>query len=78
MNDAKLTVRLPVGDLDFAKAYAREHGMTLTALVHRFFSQLRESQDSDIPRSLETITGLIPPDVNARDEYAAHLQDKHR
>jgi len=52
--------------------------MTLTALIHRFFSQLRKSQDPDVPRSLEAITGLIPPDVNARDEYAAHLQDKHR
>ena len=78
MKDAKLTIRLPAGELDFAKAYAREHNMTLTALVHRFFSQLRKSRNADIPRSLEAITGLIPPDVDARDEYAAHLQGKHR
>ena len=78
MNDAKLTVRLPSGDLDFARAYAREHGMTLTSLILRFFSQLRRAQGADVPRSLEAITGLIPPDVNARDEYAAHLEGKHR
>ena len=78
MNNAKLTIRLPASELDFAKAYAREHDMTLTALVHRFFSQLRKSQNADIPRSLEKITGLIPPDVNAKDEYATHLQGKHR
>ena len=78
MKNAKLTIRLPAGELDFAKAYAREHDMTLTALVHRFFSQLRRSQDTDIPRSLEAITGLIPPDVDTRDEYVTHLQRKHR
>jgi hypothetical protein len=72
MNNAKLTVRLPEQDLDFVREYARSHGMTLAALVHRFISQLRRSRMSGPTRDLAPITGLIPSDVDARDEFAGH------
>ena len=78
MKDAKLTIRLEVDELEFAKAYAREHHMSLTALVHRFFSQLRRARDTGIPAGLEGISGLVPPDTDAREEHVAHLLEKHR
>ena len=78
MKNAKLTVRLAADELQFAKAYAREHHMTLTALIHRFFSRLQRAQNADVPASLEGIAGLVPADADAREERAAHLMEKHQ
>ena len=78
MNDAKLTIRLPASELEFAKAYAREHRLTVTALVQRFLQQLRGTPNPDVPRSLADIAGLVPPEVDARAEYVASRQEKHR
>ncbi len=78
MKSAKLTIRLEVDELEFARTYAREHHISLTALVHRFFSQLRRAQDAGVPAGLEGIAGLVPPDTDAREEHVARLLEKHR
>jgi hypothetical protein len=78
MKDAKLTLRLPAEELEFVKKYAREHRLTLTALVHRFFLELQRTQADEVPRSLTAIAGLVPSEVDVRDEYARHRQRKHR
>ena len=78
MNDAKMTVRMPAAELEFAKAYAREHGFSLTALIHRYLLRLRSAQVSNVPAEVATIAGIIPQDVDAREEYAQHSEEKHR
>ena len=78
MKNAKLTVRLPEEDLEFAKQYARENKLTLTALVHRFFSRLRTARETEISPHLEPIVGLVPPDVNAAEEHRKHLLEKQK
>ena len=77
MNDAKLTIRLPASDLAFARAYAREHRLTVTALVHRLFVQLRGTPERDVPQSLIAIAALVPPGIDARADYVASRQEKH-
>ena len=32
----KLTIRLPSDDLEFAKSYAKAHGVTLTEVIDRY------------------------------------------
>ena len=73
MESTKLTIRLPKDELEMVKAYAHEHDMTLTSLVRRYFSRLRTSRQQEVPGSLETIAGLVPPNVDARDEHASHV-----
>src|SRR3954462_4175960 len=41
METAKLTVRLPKTDLDFAKEYAQAHRITVTELIDRYLRSLR-------------------------------------
>lgn len=77
MNDAKMTVRLPARDLAFAKAFAREHGISLTALILRYLRQLQSAPERDVPEEVRELAGLVPPTAQARDEYAVHLERKH-
>lgn len=79
MTRSKLTVRLPEENLDFVKRYAAEHGQTVTEVLDRFLTRLREaSAPHEIDPEIERLSGLIPADVDGEALYRAHLADKHR
>jgi hypothetical protein len=77
MDTAKLTVHLPKRDLEFAREYAEAHGITVTELIDRYLRSL-QGQKGQIHPAVEKISGLIPPDVDARAEYREHVRAKHR
>jgi len=77
MNTARLTVRLPPTELSFAKSYAKEHGLSLTALILRYFKQLKQTEALDIPKEIIPIAGIIPRKTSAKREYIAHMESKH-
>ena len=72
----KLTIRLPREDVDFAKSYAKAHGMSVTEIIDRHLRALR-SQEQPLSPELTRIKGLIPADVNAQELYKNHLFAKH-
>lgn len=75
----KLTVRLAEGNLDFVKRYAADHGLTVTDVLDRYLTRLREGgEDRPLHPSVKAISGLIPADVDARALYHEHLLEKHR
>lgn len=75
---AKLTVRLPREDLDFVKRYAKEHGVTVTDILNRYLTRLREgATHREIHPDIEKISGLVPSDVDAQRHYHEHLLGKH-
>ncbi|MEI6166961.1 MAG: DUF6364 family protein [bacterium] len=76
MNDAKMTIRLPISELEFAKAYARRSGFSLTALVGRYLARLQSSTEGDMPAEIKAISGIVPSKVDARAEYHAHHMKK--
>lgn len=78
METAKLTVRLPKRDIEFAKRYAQAHRLSLTELIDRHFRRLRDIAEDEIHPEVERISGLVPPDVDAEAEYHEHLLTKHR
>ncbi|HEV2851762.1 MAG TPA: DUF6364 family protein [Thermoanaerobaculia bacterium] len=78
METAKLTVRLPKKDLEFAKKYAQEHRITVTELIDRYLQRLQGGQPAAIHPEVERISGLVPPDVDAESLYYEHLTSKHK
>ena len=72
MNDAKMTIRLPAADLEFAKSYAQRSGFSLTSLISRYLTRLQSSTEGEIPEEINAIAGLVPPKVDARKEYHTH------
>lgn len=77
METAKLTVRLPKSDLEFAKQYAEAHRITVTELIDRYLRSLRSGSGAIHPE-VERISGLIPSEVDAVGEYREHVEAKHR
>jgi Family of unknown function (DUF6364) len=78
METAKLTVRLPKRDLEFAKRYAQEHRITVTELIDRYLQRLQAGQFSPIHPEVEKISGLVPSDIEAGPLYHEYLMSKHR
>jgi hypothetical protein len=72
----KLTIRLPREDVDFAKSYAKAHGVSVTEMIDRYLRRLRSAQQSS-GAEVAQITGLVPADVDGVSEYRQHLLDKH-
>lgn len=73
----KLTIRLPSQDVEFAKAYARAHGMTVTEFLDRYLRRMRALEQQGSAPEVEAITGLVPADVDAQRAYRRHIEEKH-
>lgn len=74
----KITIRLPRQDVEFAKAYAKAHGLSMTEVIDRHLRRLRALEQHTPSAELDAITGLLPPDLDAEQAYRDHLSDKHR
>ena len=75
---AKLTIRLPREDLEFAKAYAKANRMTVTEVIDRHLRHMRTLNEGALSPELDVISGIIPRDVAAEREYADYLALKHQ
>lgn len=72
----KLTVRVPREHLEAAKAYARQHGVTLTEVIDRYLRALQSSR-VEPSKEVAAITGLVPSNIDAASEYRDHMMAKH-
>ena len=74
----KLTVRLRRRDVEYAKAYATAHGLSVTEVINRYLRRMRALEQRIPSSELAAVSGLVPSDVDAQKEYRRHLRDKHR
>lgn len=72
----KLTIRLPREDVAFAKAYAKAHGLTVTEVIDRYLRRIRSLDERSPSPALDAITGLVPREINAEEEYRRHVLEK--
>jgi NRPS condensation-like uncharacterized protein len=72
------TIELPSKDMAFLKAYAREHGMTLSSLLVEYASSLRAEAELKPHPANAQFTATVPPDVDAREAYLQGMEEKHR
>lgn len=72
----KLTIRLPREDVEFAKSYAKTHGVTVTEVIDRYLRLLRTRQQAPSAEVVR-LTGLVPADVDGEQEHRQFLLDKH-
>jgi len=77
MTTRKLTIRLPDEDVEYAKAYAKTHGLSVTQLLNRYLRRMRAFDEQQPHPELDIITGLVPANVNVKNILRDHMQDKH-
>ena len=78
MPTRKLTIRLPEEDINFAKNYAAQHGITLTELVDAYFKRLQNPLSEELHPDILRFSGIIPESNNNREEYLNGQEDKHQ
>lgn len=65
---SKLTIRLPVEDVNFVKRYAKANGLSVTELIDRYLGRMRLLDSEASPTALDEITGLLPADMDGEAE----------
>ena len=74
---SKLTIRLPVEEVDFVKRYAKANGLSVTEVIDRYLRRMRLLDSEASPAALDEITGLIPADMNADAEMREQRSIKY-
>jgi hypothetical protein len=78
MPTAELTLNLPEEEVQFLKDYAQRHGVTVTDLVARYVKLLQKVPARlPHPGNLQ-FTGTVPENIDVRELYLQHMQEKHR
>ena len=68
----KLTIRLPVEDVEFVKRYAKAHDLSVTEVINRYLRRMRLLDKEVLPPALDEITGLLPADMDIAVEVRDH------
>jgi len=63
----KLTIRLPTWQVEFAKRFAKNNGVTVTEVISRYFRKLQEQTPEALHPDVQKMIGLIPEDRLPRD-----------
>ena len=74
MKTAELLLQLPEDDVRFLEQYAKERAISLADLISQYARLLQRVPHLD---NL-AITDVIPPEVDARADYRASVERKHR
>lgn len=78
MDTLELTIHLSPEDLEFAKEYARSHGLSVDELIDRYVKRLRIQKTNALHPDIERFSGIIPADIDAEKVYKEHLLKKHQ
>lgn len=73
----KLTLRLNKRLIEHAKRYAAQHNISVSELVETFFLHLEEKDETDHTSLVRQLTGVLPADVDAEQEYGRYLLKKY-
>jgi len=78
--NAKLTLSLNSGIIEYAKYYAKEKEISLSKLIENYLHALSKSHSSGkkITPLVESLTGIIPDTiVDERKEYRDYVTHKY-
>ena len=73
----KLTLRLNQRLIEQAKEYAAQHNISVSELVETYFLHLDLERESTHTPLVQQLTGLLPADVDVKQEYEEYLVEKY-
>jgi len=72
-----ITVPLPDEDLAFLRAWSEKQGISAEALLAQQARNLREYLEGSLHPDVIAATGIIPPEVDAKEAYREYLEKKY-
>lgn len=78
MNTAELTIHLPAEQASFLQRYAQQHRTTVDEVIASFAKRLNRPAKPTLHADIVKLTGLVPADWEAREEYHQHMLKKHQ
>ena len=72
----KLTLRLNQRLIKQAKEYAAQHNISVSELVETYFLHLDSKKEPIHTPLVETLTGILPAEVDVKQEYEDYLVEK--
>lgn len=73
----KLTIRLPTWQVDFVKRFAKNHGVTVTEVVSRYFEKLQSDTEHELHPEVQKMVGILPPDADLETARWEHYKEKY-
>ena len=78
MQTMSLTVELPKMDVLFLEEYVKQHQRSMSGLITDLIEQFRAREQYALHREIHEILGIVPADVDAKQEYYDYLEEKYR
>lgn len=78
METTSVTIELPKAEAMFLKEYTVRHKITISQLIDYLIEQLQQAEEYVLHPEIHEILGIIPDDLDAKEVYYQHIQEKHR
>ncbi|GAK53146.1 hypothetical protein U14_04406 [Candidatus Moduliflexus flocculans] len=78
MQTMSLTVELPKIDVLFLEEYVKQHQLSMSGLISDLIEQFRASEQYVLHPEIHEILGIVPGDVDAKQEYYDYMEKKHQ
>lgn len=77
--NTKPTLSLDKKVIDEAKAYAKNHRVSLSRLVENYLYSLtyESKKNSSVSPLVESLTGIIPREYNEKEDYRNYIDEKY-
>jgi hypothetical protein len=72
-----LNISLPKTDLDFLQQYALQQNVTVSEVIAQWVRGLQTREKPPLHPALAAITGILPADLEVRDDYYQQIWRKH-
>lgn len=74
----KLTIRLPKAQVEFAKRFAKRHGVTVTEVIARYLLALQSAGNEGLSPETLRMVGILSPDLDVDAVRYEHLMEKYK
>lgn len=78
MQTMSLTIELPRMDALFLEEYAKQHQLSISGCIADLIEQVRAKEQYALHPEIYEILGIVPDDLDAKEIYYQHIQEKHR
>ena len=80
-----LIIRLPQPEVAFLERYAARHRFSISEIIDIYIKQLQvaeqlfaSAKDAEIEAEFQQHAGVIPSDIDVRQEYYDYLEEKYK